>query len=199
MSDYFPDIDTLRLDLPLFASAAASAQARSFHERDEVQASVLLAMRSGQRITKKSYERDGSRLAPSVEQLRNAHGFTIEGHGTVERPYYMTDVKQRPTLARTTPEMKVAYYATPWWNEVRIRRLQRDAFQCVLCGFHDDLRCHHVSYANLFCEQLHDLMTVCDRCHDRVHAHCGLKFPSGISIKYAHLVGWKGFEKWLLP
>jgi hypothetical protein len=199
VSDYYPDIDSLRLDLPLFAATAVAKQARNFHERDEAQASVLLSMRSGERITRKAYELDGSRLAPSIEQLRNAHGFTIEGNGTVKRPYYMADVRQQPTLARVTPEMKVSYYATPWWNDVRYRRLQRDAFQCVLCDFPDELRCHHVSYVNLFNEQLMDLMTVCDRCHDRIHEHCGLKFPSGIALRYAHLVGWKGFETWLLP
>ena len=202
MSDYWPDLDSLRLDLPLFSAATAAKQARTFHERDEAQANVLLTLRSGAGIEKKSYEasvKNGSRLAPVIEQLRNAHGFSISGDGTVGNPYRMDDARQSPTLARVTPEMKAAYYATSHWNSVRLSRLARDLHRCVLCWATDELRCHHVSYANLFSEPLVDLLTLCDGCHSRVHQDCRLKFPSGVSVRYAHWLGWKGFEPWLLP
>jgi hypothetical protein len=202
MSDNWPDLDSLRLDLPLFCSATATKQARAFHERDEAQANVLLTLRSSDGLEKKSYEasvKNGSRLAPVIEQLRNAHGFLISGDGSVGNPYRLDDVRQSPTLARVTPEMKAAYYATPHWNCVRLSRLARDFNRCVLCWATDDLRCHHVSYANLFNEPQVDLLTLCDRCHSRVHQDCRLKFPSGVSVRYAHLLGWKGFEPWLLP
>lgn len=203
MSDYWPELDSLRLELPLFAAArAATTQARTFNERDEAQANVLQELRSGASINKKRWEdglANGSRLAPVVEQLRNAHGFAISGDGSIRKPYHMDDVWQRPTLARVTPEMKAAYYQLPHWLKVKSERAEMDGHQCVLCRFTDDLRCHHVCYEKLFGEPLVDLLTLCDGCHDRVHKHCGLKFPSGVEVKYAHWLGWKGFETWLLP
>ncbi len=202
MSDYFPDIDTLRMGLPLFVAASRSTEARAFHERDEAQASVLASLRSGVAIQKNQYEsaaKNGSRLAPVVEQLRNAHGFAISGYGTTAKPYRLDDVRQRPTLARSTPEMQAAYYQTPHWLNAKRQREAMDGHRCVLCGNNKDLRCHHVCYGRLFNEPPSDLLTLCDLCHGRVHLHCRLKFPSGISVKYAHLLGWKGFETWLLP
>jgi hypothetical protein len=199
MSDYFPDLDSLRMNLPLFAAPRPSQSARSFHERDEAQANVLVLLRGGASLNRKSYESDGSRLAPVIEQLRNAHGFVIPGDGTSAKPYRMDDARQFPALARVTPEMKACYYSTPHWISIRSARLSRDSFRCVLCLSEDDLRCHHVSYANLFNEPLVDLLTLCDTCHGRVHEDCRLKFPSGVSVRYAHWLGWKGFETWLLP
>jgi hypothetical protein len=202
VSDYWPDLDSLRADFPLFAAVADNKQARAFHERDETQASVLATLRAGDRLTKKDYEaaeQNGSRLAPVIEQLRNAHGFKISGHGTVKKPYYMQDLAQSPSLARVTPEMKVSYYRLPHWLRAKACREAMDYHRCVLCHALSELRCHHVSYANLFNEPHVDLLTLCDRCHGRVHENCGLKFPSGVSIQYAHWLGWKGFEEWLLP
>jgi hypothetical protein len=202
MSDYWLDLDSLRLELPLFRAAVATKQARVFHERDEAQAAVLFRLRDQTNLTKMQYERkakNGSRLAPIVEQLRNAHGFHIEGDGSVKSPYRMGDVRQRPTLARVTPEMKAAYYGLPHWINVRESRLERDGRMCVLCDWASELRCHHVTYENLFAEPISDLMTVCETCHDRLHAHCRLKFPSGVSVQYASWIGWKGFEPWLMP
>jgi len=202
MSDYWPDIDSLRLDLPLFSSATATKDARSFHERDEAQANVLASLRRGQSIDKKSYEasvKNGSRLAPTIEQLRNAHGFSISGDGSIRKPYRMDDVRQRPTLARVTPEMKAAYYQLPHWLKVKAERAAMDMHRCVLCRTVEELRCHHVCYEKLFAEPIVDLLTLCDGCHDRVHSHCGLKFPSGVPLMYAHWLGWKGIEAWLLP
>lgn len=202
MSGTFPDIDSLRLELPLFRTCESASTARAFHERIEAQVDVLARLRGGAAIDKRSYEtgvKNGSRLAPVIEQLRNGHGFVISGRGTASDPYRMDDVTQKPSLAFVTPEMKDAYYGLPHWQKVKHERESRDHFQCVLCGFDDELRCHHVSYANLFCEPLADLLTLCDACHSRVHESCRLAFPKGMSVNYAHWVGWKGFDTWLLP
>jgi hypothetical protein len=192
---------THEIDLPLF-SAATLQSARTFHERDEAQAAVLLMLRDRTHLTKMQYEREaknGSRLAPIIEQLRNAHGLAIAGNGSVKSPYRMEHVRQCPTLARVTPEMKAAYYGLPHWLNARRLRLERDGRMCVLCDSVSDLRCHHVTYEHLFAEPLRDLMTVCDPCHSSLHAHCRLKFPSGVSVQYASWIGWKGFEQWLMP
>ena len=201
MSDYWPEQRFDTFDLPLFSAASAVKQARTFHERDEAQASVLATLRTGEALTKRAYESrvaNGSRLAPVIEQLRNAHGFKIDGDGSIDAPYILVDARQKPTLVRVTPEMKAAYYMTPHWNKVRMERRARDMSQCVLCSLASDLQCHHVSYAKLFAEPLEDLLTLCGRCHDRVHENCRLKFPSGIAVQYASHLGWKGFEPWLM-
>jgi uncharacterized protein YlaI len=201
MSDYWPEQRFDTFDLPLFSAASAVKQARTFHERDEAQASVLATLRTREALTKMAYESrvaNGSRLAPVIEQLRNAHGFKIDGDGSIEAPYILVDVSQKPTLVRVTPQMKAAYYMTPHWNKVRMERRARDMSQCVLCSATSDLQCHHVSYDRLFAEPLEDLLTLCSRCHERVHEHCRQKFPSGIAVQYASHLGWKGFEPWLM-
>ena len=203
MSDYWPELKSLHLDLPLFSPSKQQADcARFFNERDEAQASVLQELRGGDGINKKNYEdgvANGSRLAPVIEQLRNAHGFLISGDGSIRKPYRLDDVQQMPSLARVTLEMKAAYYHLPHWIKAKQDRSLMDGHQCVLCRCGDELRCHHVCYEKLFGEPLVDLLTLCQGCHERVHNHCGLKFPSGVSVQYAHWLGWKGFETWLLP
>jgi hypothetical protein len=196
MSDYWPEEDRI---LPLFSACMEKQKARAFHERDEAQAKVLASLRRGDQILRKEIESDGSRIAPAIEQLRNAHGFSILGNGTQKKPYLMSDVGERPSLARVTDEMKLAYLSLPHWVSVKAQRHRLDGFACVLCRSGSDLRCHHISYDRLFNEPVCDLLTLCDDCHGRVHESCRLKWPSGISVQYAHLLGWKGFETWLLP
>lgn len=214
MSDYYPDDENALAALPLFGSFARTLAislepieqtkdtARKFHASRQAQQDALTKLRDGCELTKVDYEKsfgDGRRLAPAIEQLRNAHGFSIDGHGTVEKPYKLCDASQRPTLAMVTPQMEAIYYTLPHWRAVKEAREIRDSRRCLLCLSTSELRCHHVSYAKLFGEPLEDLMTLCEQCHTRVHKDCRLKFPSGISVQYAHLIGWKGFEEWLLP
>lgn len=201
MSDYYREGGHAWASLPLFKAGPAAIAARKFHESDAAQAGVLKLLREGEKLTKQYYEQgvaDGSRLAPVIEQLRNAHGFTINGRGTIDNPYFMPDLTQRPSMARVTPEMKSAYYTTPHWFNVRVRRLMFDGGWCVICHRTDELQCHHVTYDRIFNEPNTDLATVCVQCHEKIHKHCGLKFPSGVSVQYAAHLGWKGFEAWLL-
>lgn len=188
--------------LPLFSKQEEETDARGFHQRDQQQAAVLHQLRRGAGLSKLEWERrsaDGGRLAPVIEQLRNAHGLTIAGDGSLLAPYFMEDVRQSPRLARITPEMKAAYYQTPHWHAVRAARRRLDGDACVACSAVDGLVCHHLTYRRLFGEELRDLLTLCDPCHGVVHESCRLKFPSGVEIRFAHLIGWKGFEAWLLP
>jgi hypothetical protein len=214
MSDYYRSDEKRLAELPLFGSFAKSLSvavqpvqqmkdtARDFHASRQAQQHALTTLRNGSGLTKLAYEQlfgDGRRLAPAIEQLRNAHGFSIDGHGTGKKPYKLCDVSQRPMLAMVTPDMKAIYYTLPHWQRVKQERQSRDSHRCVLCMSGSELRCHHVSYTKLFNEPLEDLMTLCDRCHGRVHGDCRLKFPSGVSVQYAHWLGWKEFETWLLP
>lgn len=188
-------------DEELERKSVVSRAARQFHARDESQANVLAMLRAGAFLMKHVYEQDasdGSRLAPIVEQLRNAHGFKIGGHGTKKSPYFLVDRLQLPALARVTPEMQKAYYETSHWAEVKAARLELDGYMCVVSKTHDDLQCHHLSYANLFCEPTCDLMTVCEHIHKLIHKNCRLKFPSGLPPHLAERIGWNGFPGWLL-
>jgi len=199
VSDYFPSLDELRLELPLFSQAKAASSARKFHESEAQQREVLAHLRAGESIAKFEWEDGGKRLAPAVEQLRNAYGFVISGCGTSKKPYRMDDVRQRPSKAHVTDEMKAAYYCLPHWQSARADRLSMDSFRCVCCHSADLLQCHHLTYKRLFAERITDLLTLCSDCHRSVHKSCRLKFPSGVQVTYAAQLGWRTFDAWLLP
>lgn len=62
------------------------------------------------------------------------------------------------------------YLLTGHWREVREARLIIDGYQCCECGSAKNLHVHHVSYDNLGNEDIeHDLITLCNRCHDKLH------------------------------
>jgi hypothetical protein len=179
---------------------------RGFHESDSQQQEALAILRH-RKLTKLSFERDwtknGSRLAPAIDILRNGWGFEIAGTGTTKDPYWMLRPTQWPSKVRVSEGLKVAYYDTQHWQEIREQRFKVDNYRCVACvdSCRDELQCHHFAY-NIFNEQLDELLTVCRKHHEMIHENCLLKFPTGISLDHAErLLGGKEypFEKWLLP
>ena len=62
-----------------------------------------------------------------------------------------------------------AYLVSPEWKEKREKVLRRDGNKCRICGKKAS-QVHHLSYARLFAESLHDLVSLCDECHDLVGA-----------------------------
>jgi hypothetical protein len=199
----FIDFDSppvvVRPDAVRSAEKHAGQRVARISESKADQKSALARLRTGVKLEKMEFDCGGGRVAIAIEKLRNAYGFRIDGRGTVKDPYVMHDTSQHPSLACVTEDMKAAYYGTPHWRSVRESRLTIDGCCCVLCKDHRDPRCHHITYENLFNEQLKDLMTVCDECHGRIHAACRLAFPPGIHVTYAAQLGWKGPEEWLLP
>jgi hypothetical protein len=190
-------------DLPLFAPPATSnaEKARTHHEKKSARAYALDLLRDGVQLTDVLWKehRPGSRVAPVVDKLRNAHGFTINGEGSVKIPYVMPIRNQFPALVESTDEIKNAYWSCEHWREMRERRYAYDGHKCVLCGTNANLCCHHVCY-RLFSESLADLMTVCDSDHCKIHAAAKLKFPSGVSVEHVRRLGLEvSFEPWLLP
>ena len=176
-------------------------EARKHHEKVEHRREALRILRTGRELTKWEWEQRfrGSRLAPTILMLRTAHGFLIEGHGTVTAPYVMPDPLQLPGLVEVTDPIKQGYYDTDHWHQLRQRRRNMDNDACVHCGYDDELQVHHAIY-NLFAERLSDLITVCEECHEKIHKQSYLKFPSGISIQHANLIGVRyEFADWLLP
>lgn len=179
---------------------------RDFHESESQQQEALQILRK-RKLTKLSFEQDwmknGSRLAPAIDILRNGWGFDIAGSGTTKDPYWLLDPKQSPTKVRTSEGLKELYYASEHWAAVRERRFQHDNYRCVSCvnSCREEIVCHHVKY-NLFNESLDELLTVCTYHHDLIHDNCFLKFPTGIEVWIAErLMGIVAypFEEWLLP
>lgn len=62
------------------------------------------------------------------------------------------------------------YLKSPEWKEKRDIRLALDGYTCRLCGSGKNLHVHHISYKNLGTpEEVDDLITLCEKCHARVH------------------------------
>lgn len=174
---------------------------RAYHEKIVFQCNALQYLRNGSRLTDMQWKKlhPGSRLAPVIDKLRNGHGFTIEGNGSVDAPYYMPDVREFPQLVAVTDLMKDAYYETEHWAALRERRKELDGYRCVICCDPEELAVHHICYS-LFEEHVNDLMTVCKYHHDKIHTSSRLKFPSGMTVPHASRLGvsWE-FAEWLLP
>lgn len=61
------------------------------------------------------------------------------------------------------------YLKSDAWKERRRRILARDGFKCVLCGSGINLNVHHLTYINKGHEEDDDLVTLCQKCHEKVH------------------------------
>lgn len=179
---------------------------RDFHESETQQQEALRILRS-RKLTKKSFERDwakdGARLAPAIDILRNGWGFDIDGDGSDRDPYWLLEPKQSPTRVRTTPRLKELYYESGHWTAIRESRFRHDSYRCVICvdACRDELECHHFRYS-LFAEKLDEVITVCAFHHQMIHDNCKLKFPTGVETWVAErLLGVVAypFEEWLLP
>lgn len=61
------------------------------------------------------------------------------------------------------------YINSEMWEGTREQILDRDGYQCVFCGTAKNLRVHHITYENIPFEKDEDLITVCNKCHNRLH------------------------------
>jgi len=63
------------------------------------------------------------------------------------------------------------YLYTDHWRMVRQLVLQRDDRECLFCGKRTTLQIHHNTYDHRGVEEFHldDLITVCSRCHKKIH------------------------------
>jgi 5-methylcytosine-specific restriction endonuclease McrA len=62
------------------------------------------------------------------------------------------------------------YLASPQWATKRAAALARDNYRCCGCGVRRATQVHHLTYARVGREMLFDLVSICDECHDLVHA-----------------------------
>lgn len=82
-----------------------------------------------------------------------------------------------PNLARyrMKPPAQVSYreyLKSESWQSVRRTALKRDGWVCQQCGTGKNLEVHHINYEHLGQEgELEDVITLCRKCHERVHAN----------------------------
>ena len=61
------------------------------------------------------------------------------------------------------------YLQSERFDEIRQAVFDRDGHKCVVCGSTENLRPHHLTYRNVYNENLDDLVTLCNRCHSIYH------------------------------
>jgi uncharacterized protein YlaI len=61
------------------------------------------------------------------------------------------------------------YLKTPEWRAKREEALERDGYRCRLCDSDERLHVHHRTYARRGNEDIEDLTTLCEECHERFH------------------------------
>lgn len=63
------------------------------------------------------------------------------------------------------------HYSSAYWRAIRELCLARDGHRCRLCNSADALQAHHRTYDRFGKEELDDLTTLCEPCHDVVTDH----------------------------
>jgi hypothetical protein len=68
------------------------------------------------------------------------------------------------------PSKYEAYLMSEQFSKIREAVFSRDGFRCVVCGSEEVLQAHHLTYRNVYDEDIGDLITLCRRCHATYHA-----------------------------
>lgn len=66
-------------------------------------------------------------------------------------------------------EAYLAYLQSAEWQAKREQAFKSKGRKCKACGCEDNLHVHHISYKNLGCERLKELVVLCEACHRLVH------------------------------
>jgi hypothetical protein len=61
------------------------------------------------------------------------------------------------------------YMASARWKMLRAAVLERDNHRCQECGSTQNLECHHTTYKRFGAEEMSDLTTYCNSCHQNHH------------------------------
>lgn len=61
------------------------------------------------------------------------------------------------------------YLQSDEWRDKRGAILERDNYQCRICGDTNNLEVHHLTYDRVYNESDYDLVTVCADCHEIIH------------------------------
>jgi len=67
------------------------------------------------------------------------------------------------------------YLKSDKWRKKRLARLWSDNFKCQRCKRSRATQVHHKTYARIYNELQTDLMSVCAKCHRKIHGIKGKK------------------------
>ena len=75
------------------------------------------------------------------------------------------------------------YLQTGVWAELRERRLRKDRYICQHCGSAVNVEVHHIRYPEVWGEEdMKDLVTLCDKCHEQIHSAKRIKNTVNVDI-----------------
>lgn len=74
------------------------------------------------------------------------------------------------------------YLKSKEWKSIRVEVLHRDRNRCTGCNTYSNngrgLEIHHLTYKNIFNEDLEDLVTLCTECHKKAHGKHKIDKPT---------------------
>lgn len=71
----------------------------------------------------------------------------------------------------TFQEKYSQYLQSEHWFNLKLGAWIRDGKKCAACHWKSDLQGHHLIYRNLTDCATKDILTLCKRCHDRIHGY----------------------------
>lgn len=77
------------------------------------------------------------------------------------------NMKYDKELAREIEAFE-SYMQGKEWQRLKQSRFELDQC-CVLCKSKENTVCHHLTYSRLYNEDINDLITLCSKCHARIH------------------------------
>lgn len=192
MNDYY-DVDADSDDnLPLFSVAGNTAPR---FELDELKAgtqaaNVASVLADGEwHTTNELLEVCSHRFATGIQALR-LRGFEI--HTRDDGDTFIYRLVKKHDVEKASESLQSAYYRHPHWIHMRTLRIEHDGGRCVNCHATENLEVHHWVY-DLFAERLGDLMTMCRKCHRRIHDTPNVRvgFPKSITTHEADRIRTK--------
>ena len=103
-----------------------------------------------------------------IEDLLNEEGgieWFVDEVAPLTNAFFVSECKHYKRLFIDFDE----YMKSSMWREKREQILKRDGYKCTFCGTAKNLRVHHITYVNIPYEKDEDLITVCDKCHKKLH------------------------------
>ena len=77
--------------------------------------------------------------------------------------------KMKPIDLTNPYDKYLSYLQSKTWADLRNAALERDNYHCSICRSPYNLEVHHLRYPKtLGTEPISDLMTLCDKCHERL-------------------------------
>ena len=66
------------------------------------------------------------------------------------------------------------YVQSKEWEDLKNERIKLDDYRCRFCGHIGcDVQAHHITYGNVGCHEIDDLITLCQPCHNKIHSKNG--------------------------